>query len=126
MQYMIVHSEGGLWQERKAENADLGGNSKDGIGAKGLYGRQEESEEAGTRNKHWRGGILVSRGGNGAGSLGQRPLGGIEYRRSKAFPQIGQRNVSFGKVGDGGGSSAGRGEWVSVSRSNRRAARSRR
>ena len=57
---------------------------------------------------------------------GQRPVGGMVYRRSKAFPQTGQSNVSFGKVGDGGGSSSGRGEWVSVSRSSRRAARSKR
>jgi hypothetical protein len=38
---------------------------------------------------------------------GQRPVGGMVYRRSKAFPQIWQRNVSFGKVGDGGGSISG-------------------
>ena len=57
---------------------------------------------------------------------GQRPVGGMVYRRSKAFPQSGQSKVSFGKVGDGVGSSSGRGEWVSVSRSSRRAARSRR
>ena len=55
---------------------------------------------------------------------GQRPVGGVEYRCNKAFPQIGQSKVSFGKVGGGGGSSSGRGEWVSVSRSSRRAARS--
>ena len=57
---------------------------------------------------------------------GQRPVGGMVYRRNKAFPQSGQSNVSFGKVGEGVGSSSGRGEWVSVSRSSRRAARSRR
>ena len=57
---------------------------------------------------------------------GQRPVGGMVYRRSKAFPQIGQSNVSFGKAGNSGGSSSCRGEWVSVSRSSRRAARSRR
>lgn len=65
---------------------------------------------------------------------GQRPVGGalslsrggMIYRRSKAFPQIGQSKVSFGKVGDGRGRFSGRGEWVSVSRSSRRAARSRR
>jgi len=33
-----------------------------GSAPKGWNGRQEESEEAGTRNKHWRGGILVSIG----------------------------------------------------------------
>jgi hypothetical protein len=57
---------------------------------------------------------------------GQRPVGGMVYRRSRAFPQIWQSNVSFGKVGEGGESSSDRGEWVSVSRSRRRAARSRR
>jgi len=57
---------------------------------------------------------------------GQRPVGGMEYRRSKAFPQIGQSKVSFGKVGDGWGRLSGGGEGVSVSRSSRRAARSRR
>ena len=57
---------------------------------------------------------------------GRRPVGGIVYRRNKAFPQIGQSKVSFGKVGEGGGSSSGRGEWLSVSRRMRRAARSRR
>jgi hypothetical protein len=57
---------------------------------------------------------------------GQRPVGGMVYRRNKAFPQDGQSDVSLGKAGDGVGSSSGRGEWVSVSRSSRRAARSRR
>ena len=57
---------------------------------------------------------------------GQRPVGGMIYRSSKAFPQDGQSKVSFDKVGDSVGSSSGRGEWVSVSRSSRRAARSRR
>ncbi len=52
--------------------------------------------------------------------------GGMEYSSSKGLPQIGQSKVSFGKVGDGGGSSPGRGERVSVSRSSRRAARSKR
>jgi hypothetical protein len=32
----------------------------------------------------------------------QRPVEGMVYRPSKVFPQIGQSNVSFGKVGDGG------------------------
>jgi hypothetical protein len=36
MLYMIVHSKDGLWQGRKAENAELGGNSKESIGSKGL------------------------------------------------------------------------------------------
>jgi len=57
---------------------------------------------------------------------GQRPFGGMEYRRSKALPQDGQSKVSFGKVGDSEGSSPGRWEWVSVSSSSRRAARSKR
>ena len=57
---------------------------------------------------------------------GQRPVGGMVYRCSKAFPQIGQSKVSFDKVEDGVGRLSGRGEWVSVSRSSRRAARSRR
>ena len=57
---------------------------------------------------------------------GQRPVGGMEYRCSKALPQAGQSKVSFGKVGDSTGSSPGRGESLSVSRSSRRAARSRR
>ena len=38
---------------------------------------------------------------------GQRPVGGMVYRRNKAFPQSGQSNVSFGKVGEGGGSISG-------------------
>ena len=33
---MIVHSESGLWQVRKVRIAELGGNGKDRIGAKGL------------------------------------------------------------------------------------------
>jgi hypothetical protein len=36
---------------------------------------------------------------------GQRPVGGMECRSSKAFPQTGQRIGSFGKVGEDGGSS---------------------
>jgi hypothetical protein len=54
---------------------------------------------------------------------GQRPVGGMVYRRNKALPQIGQSKVSFGKAGE---SWSGREGWLSVSRSNRRAARSRR
>jgi len=58
---------------------------------------------------------------------GQRPVGGMEYRRSKVFPQIGQSKVSFGKAEEGEESSTGKGgEWLSDSRSSRRAARSRR
>jgi len=57
---------------------------------------------------------------------GQRPLGGMVYRRSKAFPQDGQSKVPFGKVGDSTGSSPGKGESLSFSSSSRRAARSRR
>ena len=57
---------------------------------------------------------------------GQRPVGGMVYRCSKAFPQIGQSKVSFGKIGEAEESSSGRGAWVSDSRSSRRAARSRR
>jgi len=53
-------------------------------------------------------------------------VGGMEYRCSKACPQIGQRKVSFGGIEEGGGSSASGGERVSVSRSSRRLARSRR
>lgn len=56
----------------------------------------------------------------------QRPVGGMVYRCNKAFPQIGQSKVSFGKVGDGRGSLSGRGEWLSDSRSSRMAARYRR
>ena len=57
---------------------------------------------------------------------GQRPVGGMVYRCNKAFPQIGQSKVSFGKIGEAEESSSGRWAWVSVSRSSRRAARSRR
>lgn len=57
---------------------------------------------------------------------GQRPLGRMVYKRNKAFPQIEQSKVSFGKFGDGRGSSSGRGMWESVSRSSRRAAKSKR
>ena len=57
---------------------------------------------------------------------GQRPLGGMVYRRSKALPQDRQSKVPFGKVGDSTGSSSGRGEWLSVSSNSRRADRSRR
>ena len=35
------------------------------------------------------------------------------YRCNKTFRQIGQSKVSFGKVGDGRGSSSGRWEWLS-------------
>jgi len=42
--------------------------AKIGSAPKGWNGRQEESEEEGARNNHWRGGILVSRGENGADS----------------------------------------------------------
>lgn len=57
---------------------------------------------------------------------GQRPLGEMEYKRNKAFPQIEQSKVSLGKVGDGVGSSSVRGVRESVSRSIRRAAKSKR
>ncbi len=57
---------------------------------------------------------------------GQRPVGEMVYRSSKALPQDGQSKISFGKVGEEGESSPDRGEWASDSRSSRRAARSRR
>jgi hypothetical protein len=57
---------------------------------------------------------------------GQRPVGGMVYRRSKALPQIGQSKASFGKVGEARESLSGRGAWVSDSSSSRSAARSRR
>jgi len=52
---------------------------------KGWKGRQEESEEAGARN-NWRGGILVSRGGNGAGSRRAASVGrdGIQVQQGVA------------------------------------------
>ena len=53
-------------------------------------------------------------------------MGGMVNRCNKAIPQIGQSNVSFGKIGEGGESSSGRGAWVSDSRNSRRAARSKR
>ena len=53
-------------------------------------------------------------------------MGRMEYRRSKALPQIGQSKVSFGKAEEGGDSSTRREEWLSDSRSRRSAARSRR
>ena len=57
---------------------------------------------------------------------GQRPLGGMEYRRSKALPQDGQSKVTFVRVADSTGSSPGKGESLSFSSNSRRAARSRR
>jgi hypothetical protein len=45
---MIVHSEKGLWQVRKAQNAELGGYRKDRIGAKGL------ERQAGGKRRGWR------------------------------------------------------------------------
>ena len=57
---------------------------------------------------------------------GQRPVGGMVYRRSKGFPQVGQSSGSLVKAGEAGESSSGRGERVSDSRSSRRLARSRR
>ena len=52
---------------------------------KGWTGRQEESEEEGTRNKHWHGGILVSRGGNGAGSRRTTSVGRDGIQTQQGF-----------------------------------------
>ena len=57
---------------------------------------------------------------------GRRPVGGMVNSRSKAFPQLGQSKVSFGKDGEAEARSSGSGAWMSVSRRMRRAARSRR
>jgi hypothetical protein len=52
---------------------------------KGWNGRQEESEEAGTWNNHWRGEILVSRGGNGAGSRRAASVGRDGIKAQQGF-----------------------------------------
>jgi hypothetical protein len=52
--------------------------------------------------------------------------GGMENRRSKALPQIGQSKVFLGKVGACAGKSSASGAWVSDSSSSRRLVRSRR
>jgi hypothetical protein len=57
---------------------------------------------------------------------GQRPVGGVVYRSSKALPQVGQRTGAFGEVGEGAQSMFGGKELFSKSRSSRRAAKSRR
>ncbi len=41
---------------------------------------------------------------------GQRPVGEMVYRSSKALPQDGQSKVSFGKIGEDGENSSERGE----------------
>ena len=57
---------------------------------------------------------------------GQRPVGGMENRRSKVLPQIGHSTNSFGKDGECKRSMSGIGDGESASRNSRRAARNRR
>ncbi len=83
---MIVHLESSLWQVRKAEIAELGGNSMDRIVVKGRKGRQEESEEASARNNRWRRGMFVSRAENGAGSWRAASGGRDGIQAQQGFP----------------------------------------
>ena len=73
---MIVHSESGLWQERKAINSELGGNRKGRIGAKRLEwqaGGERRGRRLGSDEEH----AVSSRGvGRRAGAHGQTTLSG--------------------------------------------------
>ena len=83
---MIVPSESGLWQVRKAKIAELGGKSKDRMVPNGWNGRQGESEEEGARNNHWHGGIFVSSEENGAGSRRSASGGRDGIQTQQSFP----------------------------------------
>ena len=122
---MIVRLERGLWQGRESGIRELIGNSKDKIGSK-------RARKGSRRNaKRWAPGRIAGVEGNlfqeerpDLAHGGQRPVGGMECKSRKGFPQWGHSKVFLGKVGEGKGSLSGKGRGQLVSRASRRASRS--